>query len=601
MTRTGTPTVALVGNPNVGKSVVFGYLTGHYVNVSNYPGTTVEVTRGKMTGDYQRYRPARGSQRHRPGRTRQRSRTGWQQGQHRGGRRLRQGNQPGQSRRFQRDYSNWEVIDTPGINNFIPTSEDEAVTRDILMDWTPDRILQIADAKNLQRGLLLSLQLAEMGLPYVLCLNMTDEAREQGITIDSKALAEILGVPVVETIATQKVGLDEARRQILSEPDSDHNDPPRQIPITYPEPILKAVEEIVPLLPGPDNSLEALPERSLRETPISRRSLALMLLTGDTTLNAWLDANVDAATVDVIRGIIDRTRRMFARSMNVEITQTRMRAVSRLLNKVLQQQTTRFTSLARWLDRATVHPLGGFAFVAAALAGMYLFVGVFGAGTLVDWLEEGLFGTYIVPGITRVVEIILPWQLLRDLLVGEYGLFSMALSYSIAIVLPIVGTFFIAFGILEDSGYLSRLSVMMNRTFKTMGLNGKAVLPMVLGLGCVTMATMTTRILESRKERLIVTLLLALAVPCSAQLGVILGMLGGISLGAASIWLVVVISTILLVGYLAAKVLPGQSSDFLLELPPLRKPVLKNILIKTLARLEWYLREAVPLFFLGTF
>jgi len=435
-----------------------------------------------------------------------------------------------------------------------------------------------------------------MELPYVLCLNMTDEARERGITIDSKALAKELGVPVVETIATQKVGLEEARRLVL-----DDSGQPRQVPITYPEPIQKAVEEIVPLLPVSKDSKESLSGRSLRKTSISRKSLALMLLTGDTALTAWLDTVVDAATGDVIRDIIDRTQRAFARSVNVEITQARMRSASRLMDEVLQHRATRLTSLARWLSRATIHPVGGFVFVSAVLAGMYYFVGIFGAGTLVDWLEEGLFGSYIVPGLTRVVEAVLPWQLLRDLLVGEFGLFSMALSYSIAIVLPIVGTFFIAFALLEDSGYLPRLSVMMNRVFKTMGLNGKAVLPMVLGLGCDTMATMTARILDSRKERLIVILLLALGVPCSAQLGVILAMLGGISLGAAGIWLAVIVGTIFLVGYLSAKVLPGQTSDFLLEMPPLRKPLLGNILIKTLARLEWYLREAVPLFFLGTF
>ena len=397
------------------------------------------------------------------------------------------------------------------------------VTRNILMDQPPTRILQVADAKNLRRGLLLSLQLAEMELPYVLCLNMTDEARECGITIDSKALARSLGVPVVETIATQKVGLEEARRLVLED-----SGQPRQVPVTYPEPIQKAVEEIVPLLPVPKDSKESLSGRSLRKTSISRKSLALMLLTGDTALTAWLDTVVDAATGDVIRDIIDRTQRAFARSVNVEITQARMRSASRLMDEVLQHRATRLTSLARWLSRATIHPVGGFVFVSAVLAGMYYFGGVFGAGTLVDWLEEGLFGSYIVPGLTRVVEAVLPWQLLRDLLVGEYGLLSMGLSYSIAIVLPIVGTFFIAFGLLEDSGYLPRLSVMMNRVFRAMGLNGKAVLPMVLGLGCVTMATMTARILDSRKERLIVTLLLALGVPCSAQLGVILAMLGGV-------------------------------------------------------------------------
>jgi ferrous iron transport protein B len=177
----------------------------------------------------------------------------------------------------------------------------------------------------------------------------------------------------------------------------------------------------------------------------------------------------------------------------------------------------------------------------------------------------------------------------------------MALTYAIAIVLPIVGFFFIAFGLLEDSGYLPRLAVMVNRVFKIMGLNGKAVLPMILGLGCDTMATLTTRILETKKERILVTLLLALGVPCSAQLGVILGLVAGLSGLATSIWLGTLLAVMLLVGYLAAKVIPGEPSDFVLELPPIRVPQLANILVKTLARVQWYLKEAVPLFMLGTF
>jgi ferrous iron transport protein B len=186
------------------------------------------------------------------------------------------------------------------------------------------------------------------------------------------------------------------------------------------------------------------------------------------------------------------------------------------------------------------------------------------------------------------------------LLVGKYGVVSMGLSYGLAIVLPIVTTFFVAFSVLEDSGYLPRLAVMVNRLFKRMGLNGKAVLPMVLGLGCDTMATMTARIMETRKERVIVTLLLALAVPCSAQLAVILAMTAHLS-GAATGWFVAaLLLVVFLVGWLAAKVIPGRGSDFMLELPPLRLPQASNIAVKTLARIEWYLREALPLFVVGT-
>lgn len=177
---------------------------------------------------------------------------------------------------------------------------------------------------------------------------------------------------------------------------------------------------------------------------------------------------------------------------------------------------------------------------------------------------------------------------------------TMALSYGFAIVLPIVTTFFLLFGLLEDSGYLPRLAVMLNRVFRGMGLNGKAVLPMVLGLGCDTMATMTTRILETRKERVITTLLLALAIPCSAQLGVLLAMMASVSFAAAMFWVGLMIAIAFAIGWLAAKLYGGQSSDFILELPPMRKPQAGNIAMKTLARLEWYLKEVIPLFMLGT-
>jgi ferrous iron transport protein B len=153
---------------------------------------------------------------------------------------------------------------------------------------------------------------------------------------------------------------------------------------------------------------------------------------------------------------------------------------------------------------------------------------------------------------------------------------------------------------MEDSGYLPRLAVMTNRIFKKMGLNGKAVLPMVLGLGCDTMATMTTRILETEKDKTIVTLLLALGVPCSAQLGVILGMFAGLPAIYLLIWIALICGILVLVGYLAARLIPGEASDFILEIPPIRLPQISNVLVKTLARIEWYLKEAVPLFILGT-
>jgi ferrous iron transport protein B len=245
-------------------------------------------------------------------------------------------------------------------------------------------------------------------------------------------------------------------------------------------------------------------------------------------------------------------------------------------------------------------PIPGFIIACMSLWLMYEFVGVFGAGYLVNLLERRLFGDIINPWLTIIVNHTFPWAHVRDFLIGRFGLLTMAVTYALAIVLPIVATFFFIFGFLEDSGYLPRLSAIMDRFMRLIGLNGKAVLPMILGLGCGTMATLTTRVLETKKERLLVILLLALGVPCSAQLGVTLGMLSGMSLAAALIWVACTLGSMMVVGAIANKILPGSRSCFIIEIPPLRRPLLLNVLVKIKMRMVWYLKEAVPLFILGT-
>ena len=172
-------------------------------------------------------------------------------------------------------------------------------------------------------------------------------------------------------------------------------------------------------------------------------------------------------------------------------------------------------------------------------------------------------------------------RFIHDFLVGPFGTITMALSYAFAIVFPIVTIFFLVFSVLEDSGYFPRMAIMVNRSFRSMGLNGKAVLPMMLGLGCTTMATMTTRVLETKKERLVTTMLLALAVPCSAQLGVLLALMAALSPTGAIIWLGLMVGVVFLVGWLTARVFPGETGEFILEIPPMRKPQLGNVVTKT--------------------
>jgi ferrous iron transport protein B len=518
--------VILIGNPNVGKSVIFNYLTGKYVTVSNYPGTTVEVATGTMETHGKRF----------------------------------------------------QVVDTPGINSLIPMSEDERVTRDILLNERQEHLVQVVDAKNLRRGLLISLQLLEMGLPFLILLNMWDEAKSRGIEIQTKTLTKILGTPVLKTVATRKKGVEKIKENLQVQA-------PSSIFTAYPEAIEKGVLRITALLPG---------------APISKRSLALMLLSGDESLVDWLHKNLSEEHILQIEKIHQETQARFGDPIGYLINQSRLRKVDELLSEVMKMEKEAPKTLSTFLGRLSIHPFWGIPIILFVLWGTYQFVGVFGAQTSVKFLEERVFGKWFLPPITSLIHRLLPIPFLQELLIGPYGVITMALTYAIAIVLPIVGCFFLVFGFMEDSGYLPRLAVMTNKIFKKMGLNGKAVLPMVLGLGCDTMATMTTRILETEKDRTIVTLLLALAVPCSAQLGVILGMFAGLPAIYLLIWISLLAAILVVVGYLAALVIPGESSDFILEIPPLRIPQISNILVKTLARIEWYLKEAVPLFILGT-
>ncbi|MCX5835015.1 MAG: ferrous iron transport protein B [Deltaproteobacteria bacterium] len=515
----------LVGQPNIGKSVIFSILTGRYVVVSNYPGTTVEVLSGKAT-ELDLY-----------------------------------------------------VIDTPGIGSIIPRSEDEMVTLRTILSDEEKSILQVGDAKNLRRTLMLTLPLAETGFPLVLDLNMADEAEKSGYRIDTAALSAGLGIPVVLTVATEKRGKEDLLDAIRHSSRSS-------LQITYDPRIENAIDRIVSELP---------------RSAASRRFLALTLLAGTSNLVDEFLKKDDRGKKRAIREIISQTQSQFGDPLSQVIMETRAAHVDRMIKKsVTRREERRLAVKSLWtLERLSTHPLWGFVVLAVILFGLYQFVGVFAAGYLVDFVQEVLFKGILLPPVVRLLSHI-PEEHVRNFFIGEYGQITMGLTYALAIVFPIVTAFFLAFSLLEDSGYLPRLAVMLNRTFTVMGLNGRAVIPIVLGLGCGTMATLVTRVLETRRERIIATLLLALGIPCSAQLGVILGIFSRIGGGSIFLFMAFISLQLLIVGYLASKVLPGGPSFFLTELPPFRMPRLDNILSKTYFRTKWFIREAIPYFLLGT-
>ncbi|MBI4757338.1 MAG: ferrous iron transport protein B [Betaproteobacteria bacterium] len=524
-----TSTLALVGHPNVGKSVLFHRLTGTYVNVSNYPGTTVEVSRAAT--------------------------------------------------RFDREAA---LLDTPGVLSLPGRSDDERATMRALLREELRLVVQVGDAKNPRRTLTLTALLAELGVPMVLVLNMSDEAAARGVAVDHRALAESLEVPVIPTVATGGQGVH-ALVDALAE-------------AAVPAPLLRYDVDTERVIAATASLIDEIAPHPR----LASRGLAILYLGGDNEVEEWLAAKTGDAFAR-LEQVREASATIDGESLAVVLSRERGHAADALAASLSRQEAPTRRALAQRVGALAVHRLWGWPILLGVLYAMYAFVGVLGADVLVGVVEENLFGSALNPAITGFVHahVGLPW--LVDLLVGEYGLWTMGMTYALALIFPIVTTFFLAFGVLEDSGYFSRLSVVANRLFSALGLNGRAVLPMVLGLGCVTMATLTTRILHTRRERLITTFLLALAIPCSAQLGVVMGMLGGISFQAVLVWALAVTGVLLLTGWLAGRLIRGRRIPLVTELPPMRLPVFGNVLKKTAGRLKWYLVEVIPLFLIGTF
>ncbi|MEE9914045.1 MAG: ferrous iron transport protein B [Deltaproteobacteria bacterium] len=522
----GLERVVLVGSPNSGKSVIFGNLTAKYVTVSNYPGTTVELTKGKA----------------------------WF------------GNEE------------FEIVDTPGMYSLLPITEEERVARSMLLKEKPKVVVQVADAKSLEKMLHTTLQLIEADLPVLLDLNIMDEAEKLGLKINLPCLEKELGIPVLSTIAIKRQGMEILKESIIQYEEKPH----RVFP--YDEAIEVAVDELSGKLSCAYN--------------LSKRAIALLLLQDDPEIIALVKDQMKE-NYALAEKIIEDTKQKYTHPLNYIIALQRQEEINKIIESVCVYTGETSFNFKEKLSRLMMHPLSGIPIFLAILFVFYEFVGVFGAQVAVDFLENRIFGEYINPVATRLVASVIPWPVMQDLFVHQYGIITLGIRYAIAIILPIVTTFFIAFSIIEDTGCLPRLAMFIDRLFKKIGLNGRAVIPIVLGFGCDTMATMVTRTLETKRERIIATLLLSLAIPCSAQIGVILALLAG-SVKAFLIFLCVMTIIFLFVGFLAGKMVPGERPLFYMEIPPLRWPKLSNVFTKTYTRVAWYFKEILPLFVLAS-
>jgi ferrous iron transport protein B len=461
----GRMKILLMGNPNVGKSVVFSRLTGVNVVSSNYPGTTVEFTKGKARI---------------------------------GGKKA-------------------EIIDVPGTYSLEPTSKAEEVARDMLIEENPDIVIDVVDATALERNLYLALQLLEHEAPVIVALNMWDAAERKGITIDVEALSEILGVPVVPTVAVTGEGI----KQLVD------------------------------------------------------------------TLS---DSDTETGSFQTREELSDNEKWKYIG----EIT------------KKVQKIEHKHPSLLERLEDASIRPLTGIVIAVLVIYVSFTVVRFMGEG-LISLLEP-LFENYYGPAIVRVVEEAFPSGLVHDLLIGttpdfveSFGLLTTGLFVPIVMVLPYVLSFYVMLGILEDVGYLPRLAVLVDNLMHKLGLHGSSIICMILGLGCNVPGVLSTRILETRRERFIAVTLMAVTVPCMAQNAVIIGLLGRYG----SVYLGVVYGTLfavyLVIGLFLNRILKGESPELFLEIPDYHIPNIEVLLKKTWMRIRGFIMEAVPFVLFGVF
>lgn len=489
-TPAGARKIVLVGNPNVGKSLFFNAYTGLYVDVSNYPGTTVAVSSGRMGDDV--------------------------------------------------------VMDTPGIYGVSSFNDEETVARDIVME--ADVIINVVDAVHLERDLFLTQQVIDMGIPVVVALNMVDEAEARGVAVDAGELSRLLDVPVIPTVAIHRRGFDDVR-EALEAARRGRSDPALQV------------------------RLAELLEH------VGTRPQALLVLEGDPYVSERAEKHVGGQ-----RDVVYQDRRQ-------------------RVNDIVAACVTRpqgGPDFRARLGRALVRPLVGIPVLAVTLYLMYEVIGVFVAGRVVGFTEGTVMKGQVEPFLRSLIERFTGDSgLAYRILAGEFGVATMTLTYILGLLLPLVIAFYLLMSTLEDSGYLPRIAALSDRLMTTIGLNGRAIIPIILGFGCITMATMTTRILGSERERRIATALMAFAIPCSAQLGVIIALLaaaGGGVIALAYVGIMVLVFG--LIGLAMDRVLPGSSTDLLIDLPPLRLPRPKNVLTKTYHKTKMFLRE-VSLYFVA--
>ncbi len=449
--------ILLMGNPNVGKSVLFSRLTGVKAIVSNYPGTTINFTRGYM----------------------------------------------------KLGEETAEVIDAPGTYTLEPTSEAEEIALRLLDSG--DIVINVVNAINLERNLYLTLQLLERGIPVVVALNLWDDTKHRGVDINLDKLRELLGVPVIPTVAVTGEGIKEL--------------------------------------------VEHIPRAASPHHPPGTRD------------QRWA----------TIGSIIEQ----------------------------VQHISHRHHTWRERLADASINPVSGGIIALAILASAFFVVRFIGEG-LINYVLNPLFNTLWAPVVLKLSQLMGGGGFLHDIVVGKiaggevnfvesFGLLTSGFYVPFGMVLPYIVAFYFVLGILEDTGYLPRLAVLMDTIMHRLGLHGYAIIPTLLGLGCNVPAILSTRILESKRERFIAATLISIAVPCAALQAMIFGLVGARGLPYVAIVYGTLFIVWIILGFILNRTVKGFSPELLIEIPPYRLPPWRTILQKLWLRTYGFLAEAIPI------
>ncbi|MCK4674431.1 MAG: Fe(2+) transporter permease subunit FeoB [Gammaproteobacteria bacterium] len=513
-------TIALVGNPNCGKSALFNTFTGIRQKTGNWPGVTVDRKQGL----------------------------------------------------FELDNHLVTVYDLPGIYSLDASSIDEEVTRDYLLSRDADLIINVVDAANLERNLYLTAQLLEMGVPIVLVLNMMDVADKRGIDIDIKKLSQELGCPVVPVVAISGKGVDKLKQEILAITSGKHSGGFR---LAHDEVVEQAIAELMPQL-----------EKCSTAAKVNLHWLALKLLESDSSAENQCGASV----LDTVTKWKNSIEERAGEEADIHIADSRFSHAHALAQTVVKERGKVGKTITDKIDSFVLSPVFGVPFFLLVMYLMFMFTINFG-GAFID-VFDGIAGTIFVDGFSAVLASIGLPDFLRIILADGLG----GGIQIVATFIPIITALYLFLSAIEDSGYMARAAFVMDRFMRSIGLPGKAFVPLIVGFGCNVPAVMATRTLENERERKL-TILMNPFMSCGARLPVYALFVAAFfpSNGQNLVFALYLIgiSVAVITGLLMKRtILSGESSGFMMELPPYHMPTLKGISLRTWDRVRLFIKEA---------